>query len=69
MPIVKLLERCSKVKLNNENEVLLRANFNKLNKEQYRELYNDLYGKLYKHKKLRLFDRIKIFISSLKEAH
>lgn len=68
MPIVKLLERCSKVKLNNETEVLLRANFSKLSKEQYRELYNDLYGKLYKHKKFRILDEIKIRISFKKEA-
>ena len=68
MPIVKLLERCSKVKLNNETEVLLRANFNKLSKEQYRELYNNLYGKLYKHKKFRILDEIKIRISFKKEA-
>lgn len=69
MPIVKLLNRNCKAKLDSQTECLLRNSLNNLSNDHYRELYNNLYGKLYKHKKLKLFDRIKIFISSLKEAH
>lgn len=68
MPIVKLLNRYCKAKLDNQTECLLRNSLNNLDKEQYRELYNDLYGKLYKHKKFRILDEIKIHISSIKEA-
>lgn len=69
MPIVKLLNRCCKTKLDNRSEVLLRNSLNKINKEQYREIYNILYDQVYKHKKFKVIDEIKIFISSIKEAH
>ena len=69
MPIVKLLNRNCKAKLDNQTECLLRNSLNNLNIDQYREMYNNLYDQLYKHKKLKHFDKIKIFISSLKEVH
>lgn len=69
MPIVKLLNRNCKAKLDSQTECLLRNSLNNLNIDQYREMYNNLYDQLYKHKKLKLFDKIKIFISSLKEVY
>lgn len=69
MPIVKLLNRNCKAKLDNQTECLLRNSLNNLNNDQYKEMYSNLYDQLYKHKKLKLFDKIKIFISSLKEVH
>ena len=63
MPIVKLLNRNCKAKLDNQTECLLRNSLNNLNIDQYREMYNNLYDQLYKNKKLKLFDKIKIFIS------
>ncbi len=68
MPIVKLLNRNCKAKLDNQTECLLRNSLNNLSNDHYRELYNNLYGKLYKHKKFKLLDEIKIRISSLKKA-
>ncbi len=58
MPIVKLLNRNCKAKLDNQTECLLRNSLNNLNIDQYREMYNNLYDQLYKHKKLKLFDKI-----------
>ena len=60
MPIVKLLNRNCKAKLDSQTECLLRNSLNNLNIDQYREMYNNLYDQLYKHKKLKLFDKIKI---------
>lgn len=68
MPLIKLLERCCKIKFDDETKELLKVCFDKLNNEQYNKLYNNLYSKLYKSK-FNVINNIKIRISSIKESN